>query len=83
MQSNEQTASVNARMYDAIVRTHNEPLTKKDFEAVTASGLIVGQSQETAARDLESWKEAVRQFFTTDGEIDGDLLYTSMTKLPT
>ena len=82
VQSLEQTASVNARMYDAIVRTHNEPLTKKDFEAVTASGLIVGQSQETASRDLEDWKEAVRQFFTTDGELDGDLLYTSMTKLP-
>jgi restriction endonuclease len=82
VQSNEQTASVNARMYDAIVRTHNEPLTSKNFDAVTASGLQVGQSQETAAKDLEDWKEAVRQFFTTDGEIDGDLLYTSMTKLP-
>ena len=82
MESLEQTVSVNTRMYDAIVRTHNEPLTNKDFEAVTASGLIVGQSQETASKDLEDWKEAVRQFFTTDGELDGDLLYTSMTKLP-
>jgi len=82
VQSNEQTASVNARMYDAIVRTHNEPLIDKDFDAITASGLKVGKSQETAAKDLDDWKESIRQFFTTDGEVDGDLLYTSMTKLP-
>jgi hypothetical protein len=82
VESLEQTASVNARMYDAIVRTHNEPLIDKDFDAITASGLKVGKSQETAAKDLDDWKESIRQFFTTDGEIDGDLLYTSMTKLP-
>ena len=35
VQSNEQTASVNARMYDAIVRTHNEPLINRDFDEVT------------------------------------------------
>ena len=83
MQSNEQTASVNARMYDAIVRTHNEPLIDKNFDAITASGLQVGKSQETAAKDLDDWKESIRQFFTVDGELDSDLLYTSMTKLPT
>ena len=83
VQSNEQTASVNARMYDAIARTHNEPLINRDFDEVTQLGLQVGQSQETAAKDLDDWKESIRQFFTTDGELDGDLLYASMTKLPT
>ena len=82
VQSNEQTVSVNTRMYNAIVRTHNEPLTNRDFDSITELGLIVGQSQETAAKDLDNWKEATRQFFTINGELDGDLLYTSMTKLP-
>ena len=82
VQSNEQTVSVNTRMYNAIVRTHNQPLTNEDFDAVTESGLKVGKSQETAAKDLDDWKENIRQFFTRDGELDGDLLYTSMTKLP-
>ena len=83
VESTEQMSSVNDRMASAIARTHNEPLTDRDFDAITVLGLQVGQSQETASKDLDDWKEAVRQFFTVDDEVDGDLLYTSMTKLPT
>ena len=82
MQSNEQTVSVDTRMYDAIVRTHNQPLTNRNFDSITELGLIVGKSQEVASKDLDNWKEAARQFFTINGELDGDLLYTSMKPLP-